>query len=74
MDIQDRLWENVDKEWIDCLRRESVENLLLIPSGVIQDHWPTSLKVFILKLHSMVLHREQQTYERGNVLKRSSNL
>ncbi|KAI9116353.1 hypothetical protein K1719_012520, partial [Acacia pycnantha] len=57
--FKDRLWQNVDKEWIDCLRRESVENLLLIPSGVIQDHWPTSLKVFILKLHSMALHREQ---------------
>ncbi|XP_054795775.1 uncharacterized protein LOC129301227, partial [Prosopis cineraria] len=57
--FKDRLWENVDEEWIDCLRRESVENLLLIPSGVIQEHWPTSLKVFILKLQSMVLHREQ---------------
>lgn len=33
---QDRLWESVDKEWMDCLRNEPVENLLLIPSGVVQ--------------------------------------
>lgn len=32
----DRLWEGVDRDWIDCLRRESIENLLLIPSGVVQ--------------------------------------
>ncbi|KAK7243942.1 hypothetical protein RIF29_38756 [Crotalaria pallida] len=57
--FQDRLWENVDKEWMDCLRGESVQNLLLIPSGVIQDHWPTSLKEFILKLRSMVFRQEQ---------------
>lgn len=34
--FQDRLWEAVDKEWMDCLSKESVENLLLMPSGVIQ--------------------------------------
>ncbi|CAL0326433.1 unnamed protein product [Lupinus luteus] len=55
----DRLWLNVDKEWMDCLRGESVQNLLLIPSGVIQDHWPTSLKNFILNLRSMVFRQEQ---------------
>lgn len=33
---QDSLWEAVDKEWIDSLRNESVENLLQIPSGVVQ--------------------------------------
>lgn len=32
----DRLWEAVDKDWIDCLRNEPVHNLLQIPSGVIQ--------------------------------------
>ncbi|KAF1866877.1 hypothetical protein Lal_00018263 [Lupinus albus] len=74
----DRLWLNVDKEWMDCLRGESVQNLILIPSGVIQlvskgsvtwlfdmvsfavaDHWPTSLKNFILKLRSMAFRQEQ---------------
>lgn len=36
IEFQDRLWENVDAEWIECLRRESVQNLLLIPSGAVQ--------------------------------------
>ncbi|KAL5079102.1 hypothetical protein RYX36_007523 [Vicia faba] len=57
--FKDRLWENVNAEWIDCLRREPVQNLLLIPSGVVQDQWPASLKDFILKLRSMVLCQEQ---------------
>ncbi|CAK9157786.1 unnamed protein product [Ilex paraguariensis] len=57
--FKDRLWEAVDKEWIDCLRNASVESLLLIPSGVVQDHWPASLKEFILTLKSLTLPREQ---------------
>lgn len=56
--FKDRLWETVDKEWIDCLRKEAVENLLLIPSGVVQDHWPASLKEFILTLRSLDFPRE----------------
>lgn len=32
----DKLWEAVDKDWIDSLRNEPIENLLLIPSGVVQ--------------------------------------
>ncbi|KAK2638594.1 hypothetical protein Ddye_026389 [Dipteronia dyeriana] len=55
----DRHWEAVDKDWIDCLRRESIENLLLIPSGVVQDHWPDSLKEFVLTLRSLVFPRKQ---------------
>ncbi|KAI9187539.1 hypothetical protein LWI28_029222 [Acer negundo] len=55
----DRLWEAVDKDWIDCLRRESIENLLLIPSGVVQDHWPDTLKEFVLTLRSLVFPRKQ---------------
>ncbi|KAH7543897.1 hypothetical protein JRO89_XS15G0055400 [Xanthoceras sorbifolium] len=55
----DRLWEAVDRDWINCLRRESVENLLLIPSGVVQDHWPDSLKEFVLTLSSLVFPRKQ---------------
>ncbi|XP_008444281.2 uncharacterized protein LOC103487650 isoform X8 [Cucumis melo] len=34
--FKDRLWEAVDEEWMECLRKEPVENLLLIPSGVVQ--------------------------------------
>lgn len=43
---QDRLWEVVDGEWMDCLRMEPVENLLLIPSGVVQVPF-----VFFISLH-----------------------
>ncbi|XP_075644693.1 uncharacterized protein LOC142615754 isoform X1 [Castanea sativa] len=57
--FKDRLWESVDKEWMDCLRDEPIENLLLIPSGVVQDHWPASLKDFIVTLRSLVFPREQ---------------
>ncbi|XP_030527032.2 probable methyltransferase-like protein 25 isoform X4 [Rhodamnia argentea] len=55
----DRLWEAVDKEWMDCLRGEPVENLLLIPCGEVQDHWPASLKNFLHNLRSLVFPREQ---------------
>lgn len=34
--FKDRLWEAVDKEWIGCLRNENVDNLLQIPSGIVQ--------------------------------------
>ncbi|XP_060187226.1 uncharacterized protein LOC132616674 isoform X1 [Lycium barbarum] len=63
--FKDRLWESVDKEWMDCLRKEPVENLLQIPSGVVQvvDHWPDSLKGFILTLRSLSLSREQADFQ-----------
>lgn len=54
------MWEAIDKEWMDCLRKEAVENLLQIPGGVVQDHWPASLKKFIVTLGSLVLPRQQQ--------------
>nr|KJB26980.1 hypothetical protein B456_004G269700 [Gossypium raimondii] len=57
--FKDRLWEAVDEDWLQCLSNESVESLLLIPSGIVQDHWPTSLKEFILTLKSLVYPREQ---------------
>ncbi|XP_059662294.1 uncharacterized protein LOC132308276 isoform X2 [Cornus florida] len=62
--FKDRLWEAVDTEWIDCLRNEPVENLLKIPSGVVQDYWPASLKEFVLKLSSLALPREQADLQR----------
>ncbi|XP_010258677.1 PREDICTED: protein RRNAD1 isoform X3 [Nelumbo nucifera] len=57
--FKDRLWESIDKQWMNCLRKESVENLLKIPSGIVQDNWPASLKEFILTSRSLVLPREQ---------------
>ncbi|KAI3688441.1 hypothetical protein L2E82_46021 [Cichorium intybus] len=54
-----RLWEAVDKEWIDCLRNEPVEYLVQIPSGIVQDHWPSSLKKFITTSSSLAFPREQ---------------
>ncbi|CAH9064120.1 unnamed protein product [Cuscuta epithymum] len=57
--FKDRLWEAVNKEWMDCLQDELVENLIQIPSGVVQDHWPASLKEFIITLRSLSLPRKQ---------------
>ncbi|XP_051128756.1 uncharacterized protein LOC127249799 isoform X2 [Andrographis paniculata] len=54
-----RLWEAVDRKWMDCLRKEPVEKLLQLPSGVAQDHWPASLKEYVHKLKSLSLPREQ---------------
>lgn len=33
---QDKQWEDVDEEWVSCLRNEKPENILLIPSGSVQ--------------------------------------
>ncbi|KAL5977342.1 hypothetical protein ACLOJK_021688 [Asimina triloba] len=56
----DRLWESVDREWMDCLRCEPVENLLKIPSGIVRESWPASLKEFVCTSRSLVLPREPQ--------------
>lgn len=34
--MQDRLWESIDEQWMDCLRKESLECLIQIPSGFVQ--------------------------------------
>ncbi|XP_031737408.1 methyltransferase-like protein 25 isoform X6 [Cucumis sativus] len=57
--FKDRLWEAVDEEWMECLRKEPVENLHLIPSGVVQENWPDSLKKFIRTSKSLAFQREQ---------------
>ncbi|KAI3820421.1 hypothetical protein L1987_07968 [Smallanthus sonchifolius] len=57
--ITHRLWEAVDEEWIDCLRNEPVEYLIQIPSGSVQEHWPSSLKKFITSLSSLAFPRKQ---------------
>lgn len=59
--FQARLWEAVDKEWMECLSEESVHNLLLIPSGLIRDKWPTSLKEFLHSAQSLTLPRDART-------------
>ncbi|KAM0821950.1 hypothetical protein ACQ4PT_071834 [Festuca glaucescens] len=59
--FKDRLWDTVDAEWMDCLRGEPVERLLMLPSGSVQDHWPSSLQEFILTARSLVLPREQKS-------------
>ncbi|XP_065861711.1 uncharacterized protein [Euphorbia lathyris] len=57
--FKDRLWESLDQQWIHCLSHEPVQHLLLIPSGVVQNHWPASLKQFVITLRSLVFPREQ---------------
>ncbi|XP_034679353.1 methyltransferase-like protein 25 isoform X2 [Vitis riparia] len=57
--FNDRLWEAIDEDWIDCLKNEPVDHLLQIPSGIFQDHWPPSLQQFVIALGSLVLPRHQ---------------
>ncbi|KAL3503718.1 hypothetical protein ACH5RR_038167 [Cinchona calisaya] len=57
--FKDRLWEAVDKDWMDCLSSDPIQNLLQIPSGVVHDHWPASLKEFVLSLKSLSFPRDQ---------------
>uniref|UniRef100_A0A0E0MPG6 Methyltransferase domain-containing protein n=1 Tax=Oryza punctata TaxID=4537 RepID=A0A0E0MPG6_ORYPU len=57
--FKDRLWEMVDADWMECLRREPVESLLMLPSGF--EHWPSSLRDFVLTAKSLVLPREQKS-------------
>ncbi|PKA66016.1 hypothetical protein AXF42_Ash010425 [Apostasia shenzhenica] len=57
--FKDKLWGTVDREWMECLRKEPVEDLLGIPSGLVREHWPPSLQEFVLTLRSLVLSKEQ---------------
>ncbi|CAN6486245.1 unnamed protein product [Victoria cruziana] len=61
--FQDRLWEEMDQEWLDCLRDEPVENLLRIPSGFVKDNWPVSLQDFVATARSLTLPRERKNWE-----------
>lgn len=82
--LKDKLWESIDQEWMDTLCSESVENLLKLHSGLVQDHWPASLKEFILTLRSLVLPRDQGEIQTilpdfnmtciGNVLAQGMNM
>lgn len=62
--IKDQLWNFVDKDWIDCLKNEPVEHLLQIPSGIVQEHWPASLKEYVLSVRSLAFPREQAKLEK----------
>ncbi|KAG6519854.1 hypothetical protein ZIOFF_016882 [Zingiber officinale] len=62
--FKERLWELVDEQWMDCLRKESVANLLKLPSSCTQDYWPASLKLFLYDLRSLVLPREQELLDK----------
>ncbi|KAF3333688.1 protein RRNAD1 isoform X1 [Carex littledalei] len=57
--FKDNLWEIVDKAWMDCLCKEPVQNLLQLPSGIVQDDWPSSLKEFIINLRALSIFRQQ---------------
>jgi hypothetical protein len=57
--FKDKQWEAVNEEWMSCLKDEKPENILLIPSGGVQDHWPASLKKFVHTLRSLSFPREQ---------------
>ncbi|KAK8502367.1 hypothetical protein V6N12_046153 [Hibiscus sabdariffa] len=57
--------EAVDEDWIQRLSNEPVENLILIPSRVVQDHGSASLKDFVLTLKSLVYPQEQVDLEKG---------
>lgn len=81
--ITHRLWESVDKDWIECLRNEPVESLVQIPSGFVKDDWPSSLKNFITTSSSLAFPREQADLEKllpntqmaslNNVIKQGMN-
>nr|CAB3462596.1 unnamed protein product [Digitaria exilis] len=60
---QDRMWELVDAEWMECLRREPVESLLRLPSGCVKEHWPATLREFVLTARSLVVPREQKALQ-----------
>nr|XP_027062236.1 protein RRNAD1-like isoform X2 [Coffea arabica] len=57
--FKDGLWEAVPKDWMDCLSKDPIQNLLSIPSGLVHDHWPASLKEFVLTLKSLSFPRHQ---------------
>ncbi|KMS96280.1 hypothetical protein BVRB_000460 isoform A [Beta vulgaris subsp. vulgaris] len=62
--LKSRLWDFVDKDWIECLKHEPVENLLQIPSGIVQEHWPASLKEYVLSARLLAFPREQAKLEK----------
>ncbi|KAF8655526.1 hypothetical protein HU200_061071 [Digitaria exilis] len=61
--FKDRMWELVDAEWMECLRREPVESLLRLPSGCVKEHWPATLREFVLTARSLVVPREQKALQ-----------
>ncbi|CAA7405432.1 unnamed protein product [Spirodela intermedia] len=59
--FKDRLWETVDGEWMECLRKGPVQDFVGIPCGLVREHWPATLKGFVKTLKSMVLPRDPKS-------------
>lgn len=55
----ERMWERLDEQWNSFLRLASVETLLLLPSGVVQEEWVDSLKEFVRTAFELSLSRGQ---------------
>lgn len=56
--FQKRLWEQVDPDWWEDLTHSSIQDLLWLPSGKVQDTWCTSLKDFVQTAQSLALQRK----------------
>eukprot|EP00250_Pteridium_aquilinum_P023768 c2759_g1_i1 orf=43-1806(+) len=56
--FQDRLWEDVDIHWWNDLECASIQDLLWLPSGKVQDTWCASLKDFVRTAQSLALFRQ----------------
>ncbi|CAM6019990.1 unnamed protein product [Sphagnum balticum] len=59
--FQEKLWEKVDPRWLACLQAATVKDWLLLPSGIAQDDWLSSLKEFVRTAHSLALQRQPKT-------------
>ncbi|XP_078433489.1 S-adenosyl-L-methionine-dependent methyltransferases superfamily protein isoform X2 [Wolffia australiana] len=59
--FKDKLWETVDEDWIEHLRSGPVEDFLAIPCGLVQEHWPETLKEFVKNVKSLALPRDPKS-------------
>jgi len=59
--FQEKLWEKVDPRWLACLQAATVKDWLLLPSGIAQDDWLSSLKEFVRTAQSLALQRQPKT-------------
>jgi hypothetical protein len=66
--FQEKLWEKVDPRWLACLQAATVKDWLLLPSGIAQDDWLSSLKEFVRTAHSLALQRQPKTATNGTEL------
>ncbi|CAA6668561.1 unnamed protein product [Spirodela intermedia] len=60
--FKDRLWETVDGEWMECLRKGPCRISSVSPVGWFGwEHWPATLKGFVKTLKSLVLPRDPKS-------------